>query len=561
MKKFKSFKQKFKSYCLLFFVIIYCFSTFSYVGWYREGDKMTYLTSDGYKVANAWRESDGMKFYLDENGYVLYDKVFWYNGKIYYVGPNGAKVTNSFVEVTSDMIIGDEIAPGYFYFSEDGSAYIKNGSNFLKSINGKKYAFDELGHIVADCWLNKDGDLIESNNEIITDGIYHIKPDGTIHQNEWYDYTSDPGSDYGMEESNTMASSYDDLSNLWMYFNSKGEKVYSSGDSYKKVTLNGKEYTFDNNGILVMGFQKSRSELDTHQASNPTITDRIKFYDKYEGYLVKNKWVYDATPEAFSESDYYDGKDYWYYIDDSGSLVKNRIKTIGNNKYSFDGFGRLRKGFILVDGITFYGAEYKSEDLTREDFIFSILDGGRLYGSDLLDLRYFIEDEAGENEGKMATGNIEIELADGKYEFNFRDSGVAYGNKNELKFFKNTYYKNGIKFIPWEDTRYGIVKVSDTEYRVINSSGKLVTGRKKVIKDDYENYIIILNDKLAAYIVQPSRKVKLRWKTFNNITGYYYYDMDYEKKRYTGLAVASGTTCPTADEISDIPNDMKVNFR
>lgn len=561
MQSFKCFKQKIRSFCVLFFVVIYSFTSFSFSGWYREGNQMTYLTGDGYKLANAWRESDGMKFFLDENGYVLYDKVFYYHGKIYYVGPNGAKVTNSFVWVTQDMIKDPEISPGYFYFSEDGSAYVRNGSNFSKNINGKKFAFDDSGHVIADCWLNKDGDLIESNADIITDGIYHIKEDGTLHQNEWYDFTSDPGSDYGMEESNFMASSYDDISNLWMYFNSKGEKIYATGEGSKKLTLNGNEYSFDNNGILILGFRKIRTDLDIHQASNPTINDKIRFFDKDEGNLVKSKWLYDSVPEGFSEADYYDGKEYWYYIDDSGSLVKNRIKNIGNDKYSFDGLGRLRKGFLLVDGITFYGAEYKSEDLSREDFIYSVAEGGHLYGSDLLDLRYFDESEDNGNEGKMVTGNRYIELADGRYEFNFRNSGVAYGNKNELKFFKNTYYRNGIKFIPWEDTKYGIVKVSDTEYRVINSNGKIVTGRKKVIKDDYENYMIILNDKLAAYIVQPVRKVKLRWKTFNNITGYYYYDMDYERKRYTGLAVASGTTCPTAAQIADIPKDLRVNFR
>ena len=561
MENFKHFKQKIRRFCVLFFVVIYCFTSFSFVGWYREGDKMTYLTSDGYRVANTWRESDGMRFYLDENGYVVYDKVFWYNGKIYYVGPNGARVTNSFVWVTQDMILGEDITPGYFYFSEDGSAYMKYGSNFIKTINGKKFAFDELGHVVADCWLNKDGDFIESNEEIVSEGLYHVKEDGTLHQNEWYNFSEDPGSDYDLGESNTSASSYGDFSTLWMYFNNKGEKIYSTGEGSKKLTLNGNEYTFDNNGILVMGFQKNKEDPDTHQASNPTIKERIKFYDKYEGYLVKNKWLYDSPPESFSESDYYDGKEYWFYVDDTGAIAKNRIKNIGNDKYSFDGFGRLRKGFLLVDGITFYGAEYKAEDLSKDDFVYSVAEGGHLYGSDLLDLRYFNESEDSDKEGKMVTGNIEIDLADGKYEFNFRNNGIAYGNKNELKLFKNHYYRNGLKYVPWEETKYGIVKVSDTEYRVINSSGKLVTGRRKIIKDDYENYLVILNDKLAAYIVQPTRKVQLRWKTFDNVTGYYYYDMDLEKKAYTGIAVASGTIYPTPAQIADIPKDLKVNFR
>ena len=70
-----SLRQKLKCFCLVFIVLLYCFTSFSYVGWYRDGDKMTYVTSEGYRVANAWRESDGMKFFLDENGYVVYNKV------------------------------------------------------------------------------------------------------------------------------------------------------------------------------------------------------------------------------------------------------------------------------------------------------------------------------------------------------------------------------------------------------------------------------------------------------------------------------------------------------
>ena len=275
--------------------------------------------------------------------------------------------------------------------------------------------------------------------------------------------------------------------------------------------------------------------------------------------VAKNKPSYNCFYDSEFNA-YDDGKEYWYYVDSDGAIVKNRIKNISGNKYSFDGLGRLRKGFLLIDGVTFMGAEYKGEDLSRNDFMYSVTEGSHLYGSDLLDIHYFNENE-GNNEGKMITGTVKIELSDGVYEFNFKDSGIAYGNKNELKLYKNSFYKNGLKFKPWEETKYGIVKVSDEEYKLINSSGKIVRGRRKVIKDDYDNFIVLFNDRVAAYILQPNRKVKLRWKTFKNVTGYYYYDEDLEKKAYTGLAVASGTTCPTPAQIHSIPNDMKVNFR
>ena len=561
MKNFKSFKQKIKSFCLIFFVVIFSFSSSAYVGWYRDGNKMAYLTSDGYRVANTWRDSDGMKFFLDETGYVVYNKVFNHDGRIYYVGPNGARVTNSFVIVTEDMILGDDVKPGYFYFSEDGSAYMKNDVNFIKNIEGKKFAFDELGHVVADCWLTKDGDVLESNDDIIHEGKYHAKADGSLCQNEWYNFVYDVGSDQDMGTSTLIADDYDEMNGLWMYFDNKATKVASTEDGFKRLTLNGREYSFDSNGIMLMGFQKNRTEIDTSQQSNPTLKDRIKFYDKNEGGLIKNQWLYDAVPEAFSEEDHSDGKEYWYYVDNSGVIVKNKIKNVGGVKYSFDGLGRLRKGFILVAGTAFMGAEYKAEDLTRDDFIYSVAEGGHLYGSDLLDIHYFNEIEDSKAEGRMLTGDVKIELGDGIYDFRFRENGIAVGNKNELKLHKRNYYRNGIKYVPWEGTRYGIVKVSDDEYKVLNASGNIVKGKRKLIKDDYDNYIIILNDRLAAYVLEPERKGKIQWKTFNNITGYYFYDMDLEKKAYTDLIVASGTTCPTPEQIDNIPTDLRINFK
>ena len=166
---------------------------------------MTYVTNEGYKVANAWRDSDGMKFFLDENGYVVYDKVFNLNGDIYYVGPNGARVTNQFVDVTEDLILGDGVEPGRFYFADDGKAYKKVNNNFIKLINGQKYAFDENGHIFYDCWLTKDGEYLDGTSDVLNEGHYHVKENGVLSQNEWYDFSFDVAADQDLGESNLIA--------------------------------------------------------------------------------------------------------------------------------------------------------------------------------------------------------------------------------------------------------------------------------------------------------------------------------------------------------------------
>ena len=559
MWKFSKNKILSVSVCVLL-AILTIETDYSFIGWYRDGDKMTYLNNEGLRYANTWRESDGMKFYLGADGYVVYNKCFEYNGHIYCVDKNGAKITNRFVDVTSDMILDDIITPGKFYFGENGAAFQKDDTNFSKIINGKKFAFDEEGHLITDCWLDKDGELVDVGDGILENGFYHVKSDGTLSQNEWYFFSGDAGAEEEFVRSNLIAESFDEMDSLWMYFGSNAAKYKSPDSGFKKLTYNGKTYYFDENGIMIEGFQANKYEIDTNQQSNPTLKEKIRVFDKYDGSLLKKRWIYDTTPETFDYDSYLSGDGYWFYLDDSGYLVTNKIKTIGSKKYSFDGLGRLRKGFILVDGKTFMGAEYKSEDLTRDDFLYSIDEGGSLYGSDLLDIHYFDESED-TREGEMRTGIVNIELSDGKYDFYFRPSGVAFGNKNELKKYKNVFYKNGLKLKPWEDTKYGVVKVSDDEYRVVNQNGSIVTGKKRLIKDDFDNYMVVLNDRLAAYIVEPQRKVQLRWKTFNGITGYYYYDMDLEKKAYTTLAVESGTLCPTENQLDDIPKDLRINFR
>ena len=545
-----------------FLVILLETKVFSFIGWYREGDKMTYLDKNGYKYATTWVETDGMMFYIGEDGYVVYNKMFEYNGNRYCVDEKGTRITNKFVEVTQDMIGDDTITPGLYYFDDRGVAFKRHETLFTKVINGKKYAFDEEGHVLQDCWLDADGEVLYDADTVLDDGIYYVNADGSMKQSEWYNFVDDLASTEDMGESKLISTDYDDLKALWMYFKSNGKKAKATADTNKleRMTINGKDYAFDEKGILLLGFEKNREVVDRTQPSNPTVNSKIRVYDYTEGDILKSKWLYVRTPEDFDKKDYDDATDYWYFVDDDGSIVKNKIKKINTNRYIFDGFGRMRKGFIYVDGISYYVAEYKSEDLTRDDFLYSVAEGGHLYGSDLSDLHYF-DEKVGDTEGAMKTGEFQVELSDGLYTFNFKASGKAYGNKNELTTYKKSYYKNGLKLMPWEDTKYGIIKIENDQYKVVNANGKVVEAKRKLIKDDFGNYMIIMNNNLVAYIKEPSRKVQLRWKTFGGVTGYYYYDMDLEHKDYTGLAVASTVTCPTDDMIDDIPDDMKINFR
>ena len=545
----------------LFSVLTFINSVFAFSGWTKDGDHVVYVNEAGYRIANAWREDNGNKFYLDDNGYVVYGKVFEYGNRIYCTEKSGARVTNSFVEVTRDMIIGDSIEPGLFYFGSDGAAYEKTSSKFIRTIDGKKFAFDDSNHVMMDSWISIDGDYLSADDNVISDGWYYASENGALLQNLWYEFTYDAASDRELGDSNYIADNYDNIDKLWMYFGNDCKKLVGTETGTKKLRLNGYEYAFDSRGILLLGFQKNQADVDYNQRSNPTVAEKIKYYDPYAGELTRNKWIYTTTPKSFSEDDYNDGKHYWFYVSNDGSLIKNRIRTIENKKYIFDGFGRVKDGFIISDGVGYYVADYKAEDLNKNDFVFSVDEGSKLYGTDLADLFYFSEKEETSEGFSMQTGTTKLELNDGTYEFQFRNNGRAVGQKSTLTLYKDSYYRNGLKFVPWEGTKYGIVKVSDTEYKVINSNGKIVKAKRKIITDDYGNSIVILNNVLAAYLKEPLRRTQYRWETRNGVTGYHKYDRDSEKKTYAGVAVASGTMYPTAAQIADIPLDLRVNFK
>ena len=546
---------------VIFFVPTLISTAFSFSGWTQDGDHVVYVNEAGYRIANAWREDDGNKFFIDENGYVVYGKVFEYGDKIYYTEKSGARVTNAFVNVTEDMILGSAARPGLFYFGSDGAAYERTSSKFIKTIDGKKFAFDDEAHVMIDTWISSDGSYLSPDDNIITDGMYYANENGVLLQNSWYEFTYDVASDRELGTSNFISDDYENIDKLWMYFGSDCKKLVGTDSATKKLRLNGYEYAFDNRGILLLGFQKNQAEVDYNQRSNPTVAEKIKYYDPHAGELIRNKWLYTTTPKSFSEDDYNDGKHYWFYVGNDGSLIKNRIRTIENKKYIFDGFGRAKDGFIISDGVGYYVADYKADDLNKDDFVFTVDEGSKLYGTDLADLFYFSEKEDTSAGFSMQTGSVKIELNDGTYEFYFRNNGRAMGQKSALTLYKDSYYKNGLKYIPWEGTKYGIVKVSDTEYRVINSNGKIVKSKRKLIIDDYGNTMVILNNVLAAYIKEPLRRTQYKWETKNGVIGYHKYDRDTEKKTYAGVAVVSGTQYPTAAQIADIPEDLRVNFK
>ena len=75
MKNHISIKLRIFSLVLVLIVSFTQLTSYALEGWHAIGDHMVYLNKNDQMVSNAWMESDGMKFYLDNEGHVLYNKV------------------------------------------------------------------------------------------------------------------------------------------------------------------------------------------------------------------------------------------------------------------------------------------------------------------------------------------------------------------------------------------------------------------------------------------------------------------------------------------------------
>ena len=215
-----------------------------------------------------------------------------------------------------------------YYFGSTGKAY-KNSKG--KTINGKKYGFDEDGKMLFGFVDDSLKIVNDDSDDPVLDCVYYFgtNEDGARHSG-WLQYTDALSDDDYTEDY------------YWFYFNtSNGKKVT---DPTKNI--NGKKYGFDSNGV--MNFKWAAST----KVNNQTLTS---WYGKLEdGSLAKNKWIwnkpYDDAYLPGTREDVNDETERWFRSDASGNLVKGQTKKINSKWYAFDEDGVMRTGLIrLVD--------------------------------------------------------------------------------------------------------------------------------------------------------------------------------------------------------------------
>ncbi|WP_367566846.1 cell wall-binding protein [Lacrimispora sp.] len=437
-------------------------SSFAATGWAEENGTWVYYDKDGDAVTDTWAKSGENWFYLDEDGEMATDLIVDYNDSYYYVDVNGAMVANTWVSVENEDYDGeDEPATIWYYFGANGKAYEGNGEKpSFKTINGKKYTFDEEGRMQFG-WIGEDGLRVSDDDAWKEDtAMYYCGDENDGAQVVGWRFLEIVDADYDGDDNSPMTSSknvFDDEDQTrWFYFKSNGKKERAKD----RVSINGARYGFDEHGRMNAEWATEEDATPSDASGNPVASaSEWRYYrSPEEGQMVSKGWFRTVPDERLNKKDYDDDKEGWYYADGKGSLYASEIKEINGKRYAFDAKGKMKSGLILVDldGTSsrkifdIKGTDEDNREIDSEDDFLAHIGEWLNEGYNV----YYFGD--GDSDGAMKTGRQIIDLDGDKFTFNFRKSGSARGAGTHGVDDKKIYV-GGMLLKADRDDKYAIV--------------------------------------------------------------------------------------------------------
>ena len=460
-------------------------------GWNNSTGEWQYLDNEGNAITDAWRKSGDYWFYLGSDGNMAKNEVVQNNDDYYFVNGDGAMVTNQWVSFDESTEDGND--KRWMYFGADGKAYRdKNDSltiSDIKTINGKKYLFDQNGKMLYG-WLGDESTLVNGDDAWTTAKYYYGGFDDGSAQHGWVQLTvNDNGDD----------------STAWFYFDDNGK---ISRD--RKKTINGQTYYFDEKGRMIEDWSTAVKASGSFFSAKPMASDSV-VYVNGDGGARKNQWIWAVPAESYIKKDYENDSASWWYADNSGKIVKDKVKKIKGKVYAFDQYGRMVSGLVSSpDGRRYFDAASGVGDNDYQD-----LDGATYARLNITDKVYYFSGD-GEKDGSRKTGYQKVDFDDDTYEMYFNNGGEA-ANNYVAKIKK--YAKNGIVLkANNDDSNYAFVRVdsgnvqqlatlsgnqkaveyfdgntiddnhsASGDYVLVNTAGA-VQKQKKNIKDSNDNY-------------------------------------------------------------------------
>ena len=472
-------------------------TSFAATGWAEEDGTWVYYDRNGDKVTDKWAKSGNNWYYLDSNGEMAVDQLIEDGDNYYYVDVNGVMAANQWVAIDNEDAGQDDEPEHYWYYFQANGKALKQGDSqnvALKTINSKKYAFDDEGKMLYG-WVKADSAERIDNTDggAFKDGDYYFggEDDGAM-TTGWLlmDITYDEAtSDYEI----APAFNEDEDQSRWFYFKSNGKKVSSgvdNADETKDKTINGKKYTFDHYGAMVAEWsldkEKASDNLGTSNLPEGGKSTTAKYAKAWryfssveDGARVSKGWFKVVAAEYLNKGKYDDDEDAWYYADGSGNLYAGEFKTIKGKKYAFRTDGRMINGlkFIQRDiegNITDVKADDDDPNFdTEDDFIKHAID---FYLKNDYECYYF----GGGEDGAMRTNKTNITIDGDNFNFYFEKSGSnkgagLTGEKDDK------YYLAGMLVKAGSDEKYQVVK------KVTLSNGKVayqkIADAKKFLEE------------------------------------------------------------------------------
>ena len=490
-------------------------TSFAATGWAEEDGTWVYYNRDGERATDSWKKSGNNWYYLDSDGEMAIDQLIEDGDNYYYVDINGVMASNQWVAIENEDAGEDDEPEHYWYYFQANGKALTNGDNdkvSLKTINGKKYAFDDEGKMLYG-WVDEDNaervDNVDGDG--FKDGDYYFgsEDDGAM-TTGWLqlDITYDEATE---DSYKYVAAAFNDDEDQtrWFYFKSNGKKVAADpGDRTKDKTINGKKYAFDEHGAMVAEWSLDKDDEDT--ASKAAIddgkvasfsnaqagdgnyakyTEAWKYFNSVEdGARVSKGWFKVVPAEMLNSGKYDDDEDAWYYADGSGNLYAGEFKTIKGKKYAFRNDGRMLSGlkFIKEDEDTQSLSVYADDDDAynfdnEDDFLKNAVE---FYEPEGYKCFYFGDGE----DGAMRTNKTTVEIDGENHNFYFEKSG---GNKGAGVTGEkdDKLYQSGMQLRADSDDKYIVVEKT-THYE---DDGKTVAYETYYKLDDAKAFLKAVN--------------------------------------------------------------------
>ena len=476
-------------------------TSFAATGWAEEDGTWVYYNRDGERATDSWKKSGNNWYYLDSDGEMAIDQLIEDGDNYYYVDINGVMASNQWVAIENEDAGEDDEPEHYWYYFQANGKALTNGDNdkvSLKTINGKKYAFDDEGKMLYG-WVDEDNAerVDNTDGDGFKEGDYYFggEDDGAM-TTGWLqlDITYDEATNDDYKYT-AAAFNDDEDQTRWFYFKSNGKKVKAKdGDVQKSKTINGKKYEFDVNGAMTAewsldvdsitaaskaeanGFNTDYTDgaLGTHSTADRNgvsaqYTKEWRYFNSVEdGARVSKGWFKVVPAEMLNKEKYDDDEESWYYADGSGNLYAGEFKTIKGKKYAFRNDGRMLTGLKFIKEGDEDFADVKADDddsrpFDNEDDFFD--NAIEFYEPNGYKCYYF----GGDDDGAMRTGKTTINYDGENTSFYFEKSGGKKG-AGVTGEKDDKLYQSGM-----------LLKAdSDDKYIVVDKATKTVNGKTVV---------------------------------------------------------------------------------